>query len=94
MTCLYTLIIFLTTTPIIQYFTYFSTSILNLFIVRKIFTFLYAIAIVNLSFGQAYDALNKPNTYRNSDNPYYWKNRSPYAGYWQQDVYYQIKAQH
>ncbi|MFN5829642.1 MAG: hypothetical protein ACK46R_02720, partial [Bacteroidota bacterium] len=42
--------------------------------------------------GQAYDPLNKPNTYRNSDNPYYWKNRPPYPGYWQQDVYYQIQA--
>lgn len=41
---------------------------------------------------QVFDAKNKPNTFRNTDNPYYWKNRPPYAGYWQQDVYYQIKA--
>ncbi|MFH0865490.1 MAG: M1 family metallopeptidase [Bacteroidota bacterium] len=30
--------------------------------------------------------------YRSADNIYYWKNRMPYEGYWQQDVYYNIKA--
>ncbi|MFM7764952.1 MAG: hypothetical protein ACKO6I_04760, partial [Sphingomonadales bacterium] len=34
----------------------------------------------------------KGNTYRSADNPMYWKNKMPYEGYWQQDVYYQIKA--
>ncbi len=33
------------------------------------------------------------NTYRSATNPYYWKNRKPTVGYWQQDVYYQLKAQ-
>ncbi len=28
-----------------------------------------------------------------SDNPYYWKNRPPRPGYWQQDVHYTIKAE-
>jgi aminopeptidase N len=32
------------------------------------------------------------NTYRNANNPLYWKNKKPFEGYWQQDVYYQIKA--
>lgn len=32
------------------------------------------------------------NTYRNTSNPMYWKNKLPYAGYWQQDVYYKINA--
>ena len=59
---------------------------------RTFLTIIYTIAIINLSFGQAYDPLQKPNTYRNADNPYYWKNRPPYPGYWQQDVYYEIKA--
>ncbi len=36
-------------------------------------------------------AQNKP--YNDASNPYYWKNRKPYAGYWQQDVAYTIKAQ-
>lgn len=40
----------------------------------------------------AYDPLSSPNTFRNSDNPFYWKNNMPYAGYWQQDVYYKIDA--
>src|ERR1017187_103543 len=33
-----------------------------------------------------------PNTFRSKDNPYYWKNRPPFAGYWQQDTYYNIKV--
>ena len=39
-----------------------------------------------------YNPLNPPNTYRNNDNPQYWKNRKPHEGYWQQDVHYRIKA--
>lgn len=35
-------------------------------------------------------AQNAP--YRSTSNPYYWKNRKPYEGYWQQDVEYKIKA--
>lgn len=30
--------------------------------------------------------------YRSSTNELYWKNRLPHAGYWQQDVHYNIKA--
>src|ERR1700760_1304415 len=30
--------------------------------------------------------------YRSASNKYYWKNRKPYEGYWQQDVDYSIKA--
>jgi aminopeptidase N len=37
---------------------------------------------------QRYDPLHPPDTYRHADNPYYWKNSPPYAGYWQQDVHY------
>ncbi len=29
---------------------------------------------------------------QNSQNPWYWKNRKPIEGYWQQDVHYTIKA--
>ena len=32
------------------------------------------------------------NLYQSSENPYYWKNRLPHPGYWQQDVHYKIKA--
>ena len=32
------------------------------------------------------------NTYRSAANPMYWKNKKPYEGYWQQDVYYKIAA--
>src|SRR6267378_720037 len=41
---------------------------------------------------QVYDANHPPNKYQDKNNPYYWKNRKPYEGYWQQDVYYKIKA--
>ena len=30
--------------------------------------------------------------YRSASNPYYWKNRKPFDGYWQQDVHYTIKV--
>ena len=46
-----------------------------------------------LSFAQEkYNPLAKPNTYRNADNPNYWKNKMPHPGYWQPDVHYRIKA--
>ncbi len=32
------------------------------------------------------------DNYRTAYNPYYWKNRKPFEGYWQQDVYYKIDA--
>lgn len=31
-------------------------------------------------------------TFRSVSNPMYWKNKIPFAGYWQQDVAYHIKA--
>ena len=39
-----------------------------------------------------YNPLAKPNTYQNTDNPNYWKNKRPHKSYWQQDVYYNIQA--
>ncbi|MCB9170927.1 MAG: M1 family metallopeptidase [Flavobacteriales bacterium] len=41
---------------------------------------------------QRYDPLHPPDTYRNADNPYYWRNDPPVPGYWQQDVHYRIRA--
>lgn len=41
---------------------------------------------------QPFDPEHPPNTYRNADNPHYWRNRPPHPGYWQQDVHYLIKA--
>lgn len=48
----------------------------------------------NLLAAQAteYNPEYPPNTYRSKENPFYWKNRLPVSGYWQQDVYYQIDA--
>jgi hypothetical protein len=39
-----------------------------------------------------HDPLQKPNTFKHPDNPHYWKNKMPHPNYWQQDVYYNIKA--
>lgn len=39
-----------------------------------------------------YDPLQSPDSYQSVDNPNYWKNKMPRPGYWQQDVYYNIKA--
>nr|MBP7408511.1 M1 family metallopeptidase [Flavobacteriales bacterium] len=51
------------------------------------------VAIVPIAtIAQRFDDRHPPNTYRNADNPHYWKNRPPYEGYWQQDVHYLIKA--
>lgn len=36
-------------------------------------------------------SVDRSNIY-NTNNPYYWKNRVPTPGYWQQDVHYKIKA--
>ncbi|MCW5899084.1 MAG: M1 family metallopeptidase [Flavobacteriales bacterium] len=44
------------------------------------------------SMGQRFDAKHPPNTYRNADNPEYWRNRPPHPGYWQQDVHHLISA--
>ncbi|MFN8351846.1 MAG: M1 family metallopeptidase [Flavobacteriales bacterium] len=44
------------------------------------------------AWAQRFDPLHPPNTYRNADNPHYWKNAPPYEGYWQQDVHYRMKV--
>ena len=49
-------------------------------------------AVPLLCAAQRYDDRRPPNTYRNADNPHYWKNRPPAEGYWQQDVHYIIDA--
>ncbi len=53
---------------------------------KKIFTlFVCTITFVQL--------LAQENAYQSTKNKFYWKNRKPYEGYWQQDVHYNIKAQ-
>ena len=51
------------------------------------------ITIDSISLNQEkYNPLVPPNTSQNTDNPNYWKNKMPHKAYWQQDVYYMIKA--
>ena len=60
---------------------------------KKILTITILLFLHKYSFGQEkYNPLYPPNTYQNEDNPNYWKNKKPYADYWQQDVHYKIKA--
>jgi len=39
-----------------------------------------------------YSDMGPKDNYDSKKNPYYWKNRRPFPGYWQQDVHYKIKA--
>ncbi len=41
---------------------------------------------------QSQDYSFPADNYRSPQNPYYWKNRPPYPGYWQQDVHYILIA--
>ncbi|MGV9011031.1 MAG: M1 family metallopeptidase [Flavobacteriales bacterium] len=54
--------------------------------------FLLATILVAQVFAQPFNPLHAPNSFRQENNPYYWKNAPPYAGYWQQDVQYDIHA--
>ena len=55
---------------------------------KTLYSLLFISALPFLFFGQ-----NEQDYYRSSSNKYYWKNRKPYDGYWQQDVNYKIKAE-
>ena len=57
-----------------------------------------SVAIILLIFTYAaqvnaqYSDAGPINNYQSKKSPYYWKNRRPFPGYWQQDVHYKIKA--
>ena len=59
---------------------------------KKLFVLYFVTFQLAIIAQHSYDPLSPPNTYRNLDNPNYWKNKMPHAGYWQQDVHYEIKA--
>lgn len=58
------------------------------------FFYLFLLSILVLSNLNAQtDSYTWPdNTFRTAQNPLYWGNRKPHAGYWQQDVHYRITA--
>lgn len=56
----------------------------------RIIAILAFICAVNLS-AQNFDWASE-NEYQNTANSFYWKNRTPHKGYWQQDVWYKINA--
>ncbi|MCC6371114.1 MAG: M1 family metallopeptidase [Bacteroidia bacterium] len=62
---------------------------MNLNYLKRVFA---TFAFITLMLNQT-EAQNEYVDYRSSTNPYYWKNRKPYEGYWQQDVHYNIKAE-
>jgi aminopeptidase N len=47
---------------------------------------------VILLFLTAFALFGQGSFYQSPQNQYYWKNRNPKPGYWQQDVHYQLKA--
>ncbi len=51
-----------------------------------------ALVVAFLFFGTGLTAQFPDISYRSASNPNYWKNRMPTPGYWQQDVYYTLKA--
>ncbi len=55
-----------------------------------------SIALLNVYLLQSADILTAnglpENNYQTGANAWYWKNRKPYEGYWQQDVHYTIHA--
>ncbi|MFN0275949.1 MAG: M1 family metallopeptidase, partial [Chitinophagales bacterium] len=64
----------------------------------KILAGILYIFLPNLSFSQngltVVDKVYIPSySYRSAENIYYWKNRKPFEGYWQQDVHYTINAE-
>ena len=58
---------------------------------RKEIAFLVLLLFVFIQQNIAGDKIQKKN-YRSAENIHYWKNRSPRADYWQQDVKYEIYA--
>lgn len=50
------------------------------------------LAILALSSFLSIKAQTEFIEYRSQNNPLYWKNKKPFADYWQQDVHYNIKA--
>ncbi len=60
---------------------------------KLIFLCIPACVLTHCAFSQNFNANQPPDTYQSPGNPYYWKNRPPYPGYWQQDVSYKIFAQ-
>lgn len=61
---------------------------------QTFFATFFLIMILNVATAQVLgDEFRRPSYgYQSKENPYYWKNKKPYDGYWQQDVYYKINA--
>ncbi len=58
---------------------------------KHLFLVLFSIfSLTQTGFSQDYSF--PADNYRSVGNPYYWQNRPPYKGYWQQDVHYIIVA--
>ena len=47
---------------------------------RSIALLLATCLTATLVIAQRFDDKHPPNTYRNADNPHFWKNRPPYPG--------------
>ena len=58
---------------------------------KNIFLLLAFWGTVIFSSGQ-YSDMGPNDNYLSPENPYYWKKKLPFEGYWQQDVQYKIRA--
>ncbi len=77
----YSLIVFILSLPNLEFL-----------LMQKLLSAFICCIFVSNGFAQTYSDSGPENNYRSSSNPYYWKNRIPFTGYWQQDVHYKIKA--
>lgn len=62
------------------------------FAMSKPVLLLFCVSCILSNVKSQYTDRGPDNLFRSSANPHYWKNKMPFAGYWQQDVHYTIKA--
>ncbi|MEI7802908.1 MAG: M1 family peptidase, partial [Bacteroidota bacterium] len=67
-------------------------KIFSIFVFLVLFLLTVNCLVPTVTLAQTFNPNSPPNTYQSKENPLYWKNRPPFAGYWQQDVYYKIDA--
>lgn len=58
---------------------------------KLLFAFLFLLLYSGIN-AQSYSDSGPADNFSTTNNPLYWKNKMPFAGYWQQDVHYKIKA--
>lgn len=78
--------------PLVSLICLFLSLHIQIYMINRSLLLLICLLLAQCLHAQKWSHAYPPNTYRSADNPYYWKNRPPYPGYWQQDTYYNIKV--